>query len=172
MDNNNYNIAPLIDQLEQQTRQWLHDKRISNPLMVGIHTSGVWIAQELHKRLQLPEELGELSITFYRDDFSRVGLHPQIKPSRLPFSVEDRHVLLVDDVVYTGRTLRAAMNELFDFGRPASITSVVLVARGGRELPVEPQVAALREEPGADFFFEVSGPEPLGLRLVAKALDA
>jgi pyrimidine operon attenuation protein/uracil phosphoribosyltransferase len=169
MDSNNYNIAALLDQLEQQTRQWLHDKGISNPLMVGIHTSGVWIARELHKRLQLPEELGELSITFYRDDFSRVGLHPQIKPSRLPFSVEDRHVLLVDDVVYTGRTLRGAMNELFDFGRPASITSIVLVARGGRELPVEPQVAALREEPGPESFFEVSGPEPLGLRLLRKS---
>ncbi len=135
MDNKNYNIAALIDQLEQQTRQWMQAKGITEPVMVGIHTAGVWIAQELHKRLNIGEKLGELSATFYRDDFSQVGLHRQNKPSRMPFEVENRHVLLVDDIVYTGRTLRGAMNELFDFGRPASITAIVLIARGGRQLP-------------------------------------
>lgn len=169
MNNKNYNVAALIDQLEQQARQWMQDKGITNPVMVGIHTSGVWIAQELHKRLQLPEELGELSATFYRDDFDRVGLHRQNKPSHLPFEVKNRHVLLVDDVIYTGRTLRGAMNELFDFGRPASITALVLIARGGRELPIEPQVAVLHEEPGEQYRYELSGPEPLSLQLVGQA---
>jgi pyrimidine operon attenuation protein/uracil phosphoribosyltransferase len=167
MDNNNYNINALIDQLAQQIRAWMQTTGVDNPLMVGIHTSGVWIAKELQKRLQLEDEPGELSITFYRDDFSRVGLHPQSKPSLLS-DVDDRHILLVDDVLYTGRTLRGAMNELFDFGRPASITAVVLVAREGRELPIEAQIAALREEPGKEFVYEVTGPKPLALVLLKK----
>lgn len=166
MDNKNYNVATLIDQLERQTRQWMQDKGISNPVVVGLHTTGVWVAQALHKRLNVREELGELSATFYRDDFGQVGLHRQKKPSRLPFDIENRHVLLVDDVIYTGRTLRGAMNELFDFGRPASITAIVLIAREGRELPIEPQIVALHEEPGSHFRYQVSGPEPLTLQLV------
>lgn len=167
MDNNNYNINALLDQLAQHIRDWMQATGVDNPLMVGIHTSGVWIAKELQKRLQLEDEPGELSITFYRDDFSRVGLHPQSKPSLLS-DVDDRHILLVDDVLYTGRTLRGAMNELFDFGRPASITAVVLVAREGRELPIEAQIAALHEEPGKGFVYEVTGPAPLALMLLKK----
>ncbi|OQX12725.1 MAG: bifunctional pyr operon transcriptional regulator/uracil phosphoribosyltransferase [Thiothrix lacustris] len=166
MDNKNYNINALLDQLEQQTRAWMHTHRITNPVMVGLHTAGVWVAQALQQRLAITEALGELSTTFYRDDFHQVGLHRQQKPSHLPFELEGRHVLLVDDVVYTGRTLRGAMNELFDFGRPASITAIVLIAREGRELPIEPQIVALREEPGSDFRYQVSGPDPLTLQLV------
>ncbi len=161
-----YAIAPLLDQLEQQTRQWLHDKQIHTPVMVGIHTAGVWLAQALHQRLGLNEALGELDVTFYRDDFSRIGLAAKNKPSRIPFSIENRHILLVDDVIYTGRTLRGAMNELFDYGRPASITLIVLVDRGGRELPIEPQIAALHEEIAADQLFAVSGADLASLRLV------
>lgn len=167
MNNKNYNINELLDRLVQQIRDWMQERHIDDPLIVGIHTSGVWIADELQKRLQLADEPGELNMTFYRDDFSRVGLHPQSKPSLLP-DVDDRHILLVDDVLYTGRTIRGAMNELFDFGRPASITAVVLVARGGRELPIEAQLTALREEPGFEYSYEVSGPEPLSLTLIAK----
>lgn len=167
MNNKIYNINELLDRLAQQIRDWMQERHIDDPLIVGIHTSGVWIADELQKRLQLADEPGELNMTFYRDDFSRVGLHPQSKPSLLP-DVDDRHILLVDDVLYTGRTIRGAMNELFDFGRPASITAVVLVARGGRELPIEAQLTALREEPGFEYSYEVSGPEPLSLTLIAK----
>ncbi|MDQ5768552.1 bifunctional pyr operon transcriptional regulator/uracil phosphoribosyltransferase PyrR [Thiothrix subterranea] len=166
MDNKNYNINALLDQLEQQTRAWMQVHQITNPVMVGLHTAGVWVAQALHQRLAISEALGELSATFYRDDFNQVGLHRQQKPSHLPFEVEGRHVLLVDDVVYTGRTLRGAMNELFDFGRPASITVIALIAREGRELPIEPQINALREEPGSGFRYQVSGPDPLSLQLV------
>ncbi|WML92326.1 bifunctional pyr operon transcriptional regulator/uracil phosphoribosyltransferase PyrR [Thiothrix lacustris] len=166
MDNKNYNVTALLDQLEQQTRQWIQKHRITNPVMVGLHTGGVWVAQALHRRLNIQEELGELSTTFYRDDFSQVGLHRQQKPSRLPFEIENRHVLLVDDVIYTGRTLRGAMNELFDFGRPASITAIALIAREGRELPIEPQIVALHEEPGSTFRYQISGPEPLTLQLL------
>jgi pyrimidine operon attenuation protein/uracil phosphoribosyltransferase len=107
-------------------------------LIVGIHTGGVWVAERLHALLQCAMPLGMLDISFYRDDFSRIGLHPQVKPSNLPVDIEGRSILLVDDVLYTGRTIRAAMNELFDYGRPASIRLAVLVDRGGHELPIRP----------------------------------
>ncbi|MGH8688756.1 MAG: bifunctional pyr operon transcriptional regulator/uracil phosphoribosyltransferase PyrR [Burkholderiales bacterium] len=104
--------------------------------MVGIHTGGAWLAERLHAALTLAEPLGLLDIAFYRDDYSRQGLAKDPKRSKIPFSVEGKHLLLVDDVLYTGRTVRAAMNELFDYGRPASITLVVLAERDGRELPI------------------------------------
>jgi pyrimidine operon attenuation protein/uracil phosphoribosyltransferase len=110
-------------------------------LIVGIHTGGVWIAERLHALLRARHPVGQLDISFYRDDFSRIGLHPQVKPSSLPVDLEGRAILLVDDVLYTGRTIRAAMNELFDYGRPASIRLAVLIDRGGRELPIRPDYA-------------------------------
>lgn len=112
-------------------------------LIVGIHTGGVWVAERLHSLLHARHPIGQLDISFYRDDFSRIGLHPQVKPSALPFDLEGRDILLVDDVLHTGRTIRAAMNELFDYGRPASIKLAVLVDRGGRELPIRPDFAGL-----------------------------
>lgn len=104
--------------------------------MVGIHTGGVWLAERLHAELGLAVPLGAIDISFYRDDYNKSGLHASVKPSQISFDVEGRHILLVDDVLYTGRTVRGALNELFDYGRPASVTLVVLADRGGRELPV------------------------------------
>ncbi len=112
--------------------------------LVGIHTGGVWVMDALADALGLDCPRGVLDISFYRDDFSRIGLHPQVKPSRVPFDVEGRHILLIDDVLYTGRTVRAAMNLLFDYGRPAAIRLAVLIDRGGRELPVCPDYVGLR----------------------------
>ncbi len=111
-----------------------------NPVIVGIHTGGVWVAERLHQRLGLREPLGTLDIAFYRDDFTHIGMHPEVKASHLPVSIDDRHVILVDDVLHTGRTVRAALNEIFDYGRPASITLAVLVDRNGRELPIQANV--------------------------------
>ena len=105
-------------------------------VMIGVHTGGAWIAAKLHKALGLATPLGMLDISFYRDDFARVGLNPQVKKSAIPLNIEDAEIVLVDDVLYTGRTVRAAMNELFDYGRPKRIDLAVLVDRGGRELPV------------------------------------
>jgi len=114
--------------------------------IVGIVTGGVWLAERLHRALGVSTELGVLDPSFYRDDFDQVGLHHDIKASQIPFEVAGRRVLLVDDVLYTGRTVRGAMNELFDHGRPACIELAVLVDRGGRELPVAAQYVGARFE--------------------------
>ncbi len=132
-------VDPLIAQLAAAIAPTL----TPDTVIVGIHTGGVWVAERLHALLGCALPLGTLDISFYRDDFSRIGLHPQVKPSNLPFDLEGRDILLVDDVLHSGRTVRAAMNELFDYGRPASIRLAVLVDRGGRELPIRPDFTGL-----------------------------
>jgi len=114
--------------------------------LVGVHTGGVWLAERLKADLGIAHAVGILDISFYRDDFSRSGLNPSVKPSSIAFDVEGADIVLVDDVLYTGRTVRAAMNELFDFGRPARIDLAVLIDRGGRELPIQPTVVGRRIE--------------------------
>lgn len=107
--------------------------------LIGIHTGGVWLAQRLHKALALRQPLGTIDVSFYRDDYGSRGLHPKIKPSDIPFDVAEADIILVDDVLNTGRTIRAAMNELFDYGRPRSIRLAALIDRGGRQLPIAAQ---------------------------------
>jgi pyrimidine operon attenuation protein / uracil phosphoribosyltransferase len=114
--------------------------------MIGIHTGGAWLAERLHAMLGLQEALGLMDIAFYRDDYHEQGLHHDPKRTRIPFDVSGRELLLVDDVLYTGRTIRAAMNELFDYGRPESIGLVVLADRGGRQLPICAQHCGARIE--------------------------
>ena len=104
--------------------------------MIGLYTGGAWLAERLHRLLGLKSPLGLMDIAFYRDDYHKQGLHHDPKRTRISFEVEGRDLLLVDDILYTGRTVRAAMNELFDYGRPASISLVVLADRGGRQLPI------------------------------------
>jgi len=104
--------------------------------LVGIYTGGVWVAERLHRALGVSEPLGVLAVTLHRDDFGRIGLHRESRRSQIPFDVDGREVVLVDDVLHTGRTVRAALNELFDFGRPAAVRLAVLADRDGRELPV------------------------------------
>jgi pyrimidine operon attenuation protein/uracil phosphoribosyltransferase len=118
-----------------------------NTALVGIHSGGVWLLQRLLVLLQDEVktkgiECGSLDVSFYRDDYSKRGLKTENRPSQIPFEVDNKHIILIDDVFYTGRTTRAALNELFDYGRPASVTLVALVNRGGRELPIAPQVVA------------------------------
>ena len=122
-------LARLLDQMKPVVG--------SDTGIVGIYTGGVWVAQRLHAALGIKIPLGTLDVSFYRDDFQKIGLHRDVKTSDLPFDVEGRRLILVDDVLYTGRTIRAAMNVLFDYGRPASIQLASLLDRGGRELPVE-----------------------------------
>lgn len=114
----------------------------ANTALVGIHTGGVWLAERLHAALGLSQPLGCIDVSFYRDDYASKGLHASPKKTEIPFDVDAAHVILIDDVLYTGRTTRAALNELFDFGRPARVELAVLVDRGGRELPVAARYCA------------------------------
>jgi pyrimidine operon attenuation protein/uracil phosphoribosyltransferase len=135
-------MSPLPNPLpdaEAQCRQLadlIRPQLANNPALVGIFSGGAWIAERLRELLGLSEEIGLIDVSFYRDDFAEKGLHPQCRPTVIPFDVEGRHIILVDDVLYTGRTTRAAINELFDYGRPASVALAVLADRGGRELPI------------------------------------
>ncbi len=139
-------LLPDVDSLIARLAEAIRPQLAPDTALVGIYSGGVWIAERLHRLLNIATPLGMLSITHYRDDFSRIGLHPQVKPSHLPFDVEARHIILVDDVFYTGRTVRGAMHELFDYGRPASIKLAVLVNRGGHELPICPDFTGVYHE--------------------------
>jgi len=121
-----------------------------NSAMIGLYTGGVWLAERLHAGLALSAPLGTMDIAFYRDDYHKQGLARDPKRTQIPFPVEGRDLLLVDDVLFTGRTVRAAMNELFDYGRPARISLVVLADRGGRELPICAQHCGAKVEVPAD----------------------
>jgi pyrimidine operon attenuation protein/uracil phosphoribosyltransferase len=129
-----------VDQTIKTMAQQISAFKFENPLLVGIHTGGVWIADRLQRILTFQDHPGTLDISFYRDDFSRVGLNPEVRSSELPMEIDDVNIVLVDDVLYTGRTIRAAMNEIFSYGRPKSIKLCVLVERSGRELPVQADV--------------------------------
>lgn len=152
-------VEQCLTQMSEALRQQLQG--IDTPAMVGIRTGGVWLAQRLHRNLALQEPLGELDISFYRDDFSRSGLNPRVTPSSLPFDTEGRTLVLVDDMIMSGRTIRAAMNELFDYGRPERIVLVTLLDLGGRELPIQPDVVGRRHQLARGERLKLRGPEPL-----------
>ena len=156
-------VEKTLEAMATRLSDLLDARGVDTPLMIGVHTGGVWVAQRLHALLGLPQPLGTLNITFYRDDFSRIGMHPQVQPSNLPFTVDDRHIVLVDDVLQTGRTIRAALNEIFDYGRPASVTLAVLVERSGRELPIQADVAGTQIELGPREQVKLNGPQDLSL---------
>ncbi len=158
-------ILDIIQGMARLCEKHLREGNIPDPAMIGIHTGGVWIARHLHELLNIQAPLGQLDISFYRDDFTRIGMNPQVKPSQIAFEVENRHIILVDDVIQSGRTIRAAMNEIFDFGRPASITLVTLIERSGRELPIQPDIMGLEPPLGDDEHIRLKGPDPLVLEI-------
>lgn len=165
-ETNKFNVENMLEQMTVELRKLLDDRCEHEAIMIGIHTGGVWVAERLHRSLGLHEPLGTLNISFYRDDFTRIGVHPQVKPSELPFSVEGRCLILVDDVLYTGRTIRAALNEIFDYGRPARVILATLVDRGGRELPIQADVVGARMALQEDEQVKLTGPEPLELTTI------
>ena len=118
--------------------------------LVGIYTGGAWVAERLHRALGLKVPLGLLAVTLHRDDFGRIGLHRESRRSQIPFSVDGREVVLVDDVLHTGRTIRAALNELHDFGRPKAVRLAVLADRGGRQLPFAADFLGAKVDVGLD----------------------
>jgi len=161
-------IIDLIDGMAHVLCSRLADHHIENPAIIGIHTGGAWVAKHLHNTLGIQDPLGLLDINFYRDDFTRIGVNPEVKPSSIDFDIEGRNIILVDDVLQTGRTIRAAMNEIFDYGRPASITLVTLIERSGRQLPIQPDVIGLRPPLQEDEHIALSGPEELSLNIGRK----
>ena len=161
-------VESLIEKLTQALTPCFSNTE-PQPLIVGIETGGVWIAEELHRRLAPDAELGRLNISFYRDDFTRSGLHPTVKPSDLPTNIDDRCIVLVDDVLQSGRTIRAAMNEIFDYGRPSRILLAILIDRGQREIPIQADFVGASLSLDSNSHIKLEGPEPL--RLVVKTLD-
>ncbi len=140
MPNQKLDAEALYQVLAKQVKAGVSN--IDNVAIVGIFSGGAWLAERLAAELQLTERLGFIDVSFYRDDYAEKGLRPEVKPSQIPFDVNGTTIILVDDVLYTGRTTRAAINELFDYGRPARIMLAALVDRGGRELPISADFVA------------------------------
>src|SRR5262245_49451929 len=137
---------PDPEQLVRALAEQMRGRIASDAGIVGIYTGGAWVAERLHRALGSKVPLGLLAVTLHRDDFSRIGLHREVRRSQIPFPVDGRDIVLVDDVLHTGRTIRAALNELFDFGRPRAVRLVVLADRGGRQLPVAPDYLGAKVE--------------------------
>ncbi|MBT3196659.1 MAG: bifunctional pyr operon transcriptional regulator/uracil phosphoribosyltransferase PyrR [Gammaproteobacteria bacterium] len=161
------NVESLVTDMARQLREQLGEK-LEEAKIVGIHSGGTWIAQQLHQALGNPHPLGELNISFYRDDFTQIGLHPQVAPSNLPFELDNQSIILVDDVLFTGRTIRAALNEIFDYGRPAQVYLAVLVDRNERELPIRADITGTQLQLAPHQQIKLLGPSPLRLRLLNK----
>ncbi|HXF77540.1 MAG TPA: bifunctional pyr operon transcriptional regulator/uracil phosphoribosyltransferase PyrR [Usitatibacter sp.] len=141
---------PDPERLVQEMAEAMRGKLAKDAALVGIYTGGAWVAERLNRALTPGAPLGLLAVTLHRDDFGRIGLHRESRRSQIPFPVDGREIVLVDDVLHTGRTIRAALNELFDFGRPRTVRLAVLADRGGRELPVSADFLGARVEVGAD----------------------
>lgn len=162
-------VPQLINNICEQLKQKAMFKQ--SPKMIGIRTGGEWVAQKLHQQLELTDEMGVIDISFYRDDFSRTGLNPTVKPSHIPWDIDNQHIILVDDVLYTGRTTRAALNEIFDFGRPASVTLVTLLDRKGcRELPFQADITG--ESLECSQTIKLTGPEPLKVTILENSEES
>jgi pyrimidine operon attenuation protein/uracil phosphoribosyltransferase len=113
MKDSKLEIPLLLTKLESELKRLISSRQIKDPLMIGIQSGGVWVAKEMHQRLNIQQKLGLMDITFYRDDFSQIGMNPKVKPSQLPAHMEGSEIILIDDVFYTGRTIRAALNFFF-----------------------------------------------------------
>ncbi|EPJ46403.1 MAG: phosphoribosyltransferase [Osedax symbiont Rs1] len=165
MSATNHNVDLLLLQMTESLRKLIATNNIQAPLFIGIRSGGIWIAEQLHHNLAITEPMGTLDISFYRDDFTRVGLDPKVQPSNLPSSTQDRDIILIDDVIKTGRTIRAALNELFDYGRPASVTLVALIDLGCRELPISADIIGSNLSLSPEQHIKLIGPEPLALEI-------
>ncbi|ADZ92914.1 bifunctional pyr operon transcriptional regulator/uracil phosphoribosyltransferase PyrR [Marinomonas mediterranea] len=161
----NLDLDKALTSMKDQIAKYCQEKDIDNPVLVGIHSGGVWVANELIDSVKTQEPLATLDITFYRDDFTRAGLNPKVGHTQLP-ALEDRHVILVDDVLMSGRTIRAAMNEIFDFGRPASISLAILYDLNHRELPIQADIVGEKLTLSADQRVKLSGPDPLTVSII------
>jgi pyrimidine operon attenuation protein/uracil phosphoribosyltransferase len=162
---NDFDAEALYRTLLEQVRTGLAGAQDS--AIVGIYSGGAWLAERLAADLGLGQRLGFIDVSFYRDDYARKGLHPEVKPTQIGFNVDGATIVLVDDVLYTGRTTRAAINVLFDYGRPACIKLAALADRGGRELPVSADFVGERItlKPGQSLALQRDGAGQLSLSI-------
>lgn len=159
-------VDHLLTDMSQALRALVARRDPEQPVaLIGIHTGGVWLAERLHRLLGLTGPIGALNIHFHRDDFGRIGVHPRVQPSHLPFDVDGCLIILIDDVLYSGRTVRAALNEIFDYGRPAAVRLAVLVDRDGRELPIAADVVGAHLKLNSTEQIKLLGPSPLKLSI-------
>ena len=160
-------VETLIETLIQALKPYFPSNlpATDQPIIIGIETGGYWIANAIHRAIAPGTDLGRLNITFYRDDFTKIGLHPTVKPSSLPIDIDGKTIILVDDVLHSGRTIRAAMNEIFDYGRPQRIILAIFIDRGEREIPIQADVVAETIELKPGNHIKLDGPEPLKLTI-------
>ena len=160
-------VGTLIEKLTQALKPYFPSDQSPDqqPIIVGIETGGYWIADAIHHRIKPDTDLGRLNISFYRDDFTQSGLHPTVKPSSLPPNIDGKTIILIDDVLYSGRTIRAAMNEIFDYGRPRRIILAILIDRGEREIPVQADIVGETIHLEHGNHIKLEGPEPLTLTI-------
>ena len=164
-------VESLIEKLTRALKPYFPSNLTvaDQPIIIGIETGGYWIANAIHQAIGPGTDLGRLNITFYRDDFTKIGLHPTVKPSSLPIDIDGKTIILIDDVLHSGRTVRAAMNEIFDYGRPQRIILAILIDRGEHEIPIQADIVAetIELEPGDHIKLE--GPDPLRLAIKSNA---
>ena len=159
-------VEELLQQLAQETLQAMKKRNCENPIIIGIYTGGVWIAEQLHRMLKVQTPLSYLNVNFYRDDFSRGGgIQTHGRPSAIKTNIDDQHIILVDDVLQTGRTIRAALNEVFDYGRPQSVLLSILVARKQKELPICADAIGTELDLKPEQTIKLTGPQPLQLKV-------
>jgi pyrimidine operon attenuation protein/uracil phosphoribosyltransferase len=162
-------LAARIERLAEAAAGWIDDPAAA--ALVGVRTRGVTIARRVAQLLrerrgwELP--LGALDITLYRDDLSQLSENPLVRQTEIPFTIQDRTIVLIDDVIYTGRTVRSAISVLIDFGRPRAIRLATLVDRGGRELPIQPDFVALNAPASPEQIVKVRLKEDDGMDGVA-----
>ena len=156
----------LIAEMSEQLRHLIEQRQLDDPIILGIRSGGVWVAERLHEQLKINEPMGLLDINFYRDDFSRISSFPQVKPSAINTNLDDRHIILVDDVIHSGRTICAALNEIADYGRAATVSLVIMIDRGGREMPIYADIVGTTVDLRKGQHIKLRGPAPLRIEVI------
>jgi len=156
-------ISEYIDLLVKELSKKFLDDQFK---LIGVRRGGYWIAKQIFDLLDNAIDLGELDISFYRDDFSQIGLNPKIKPSNIQFDVTDQHIVLVDDIMHTGRTVRAGLNEIFDYGRPKKVTFVCVFELEDRELPIRPDICLQTLQLQPSQRIKLHGPQNMYFELI------